>query len=294
VDSKPITFHWRWNSEKFGIISSIWTNCNINQKLAIIEMLYYADQTAWNSQLLAVAVGEIYSLCKSTGLTEAWLERRLTLTSTEFPALQINDKVTKEIVELFQRHFLPKTTPVEKISNYIQSIYPSFSDNQLASLNWIIEQSRNPGCTHAISFARALVLYRGLPLRLLEKVPDATYIDFINMCVRIIIDPWGSIFVVKYPASAYPDLSNFEQQAMKLEDQQFRKYAGSHIDGGKCTKSEISAFVTTCKAMEEMVQEERGSPAAILSTILPDVSVRELNGVFYAFTSRNVELRFKQ
>nr|UGO57198.1 MAG: hypothetical protein 2 [Riboviria sp.] len=267
-----------------------WPALPIDQMLAILEMVYYANVERYNSQLLAVAIGVVFALGKVAGFTEAWLNSRLQRVADLNPGLDVADKVTLSSVSDFQARYIRGKLDSDALYSFFAGIYPSLTETTLNPLNWVIEQARAQSMTTVVSYSTSMIEFDNLPIILMDKVTDAQYLTFIRAAVCFIIDPWGSLFGPRFAASLYPDIANFGIRAQKARDRAFRKYAGTWHDGGTMSRLAIDAAIQQCISKIERDQELAADPIERLRTQLAGLEVREIDDEVFIFDNSNREL----
>lgn len=264
-----------------------WAALNIAQKLAIFEILYSAAPTNWDSMTTAAVVGTLFSICKVAGCSDAWLTNRLNHVTTAFPDLQLDNKVTREAIDLFVKNYIIRLEDVGPLIAFLQSCYSVLHGSSLQCLSWVIEQARGNNCTHLSAFAAAVVAFNGRPLVLLHLVPDTVRKEFVRACVLAILDPYGTLISPAVPASRYPDYSNFGAIAKQRLDAAFRGYVSTWIAGGAYRQRPLKDIVSACFERMDEEMEFAADPLTCIRGVLPMINFEEINGQFFVYDNTN-------
>lgn len=271
-----------------------WAQLPVDQKLAVLELLYYANEIPYKGQALAALVGAIYALCKSSNVSDGWLTNQLNRIRENYPDLDVTAKVTIDSITTFKQLFIPDNIDPNILSNFLQAVYPCLEGTQANCLTWVIEQTRGHSCAHATAFADTISEFNGSPLIYLTRLPDNSVVNFLRLATIVIVDPWSTLHRPSVPAREYVELANFGLIAKKAMNKDFHRYQGTFISGGVYSEPELRAIYEMCQLSQEALLEESLDPSVLISGIIPGISATAIGGDVYVSDLTNRQLNLDE
>ncbi|AYN64866.1 nucleocapsid protein [Taiyuan leafhopper virus] len=267
-----------------------WARLSRASRLACFEMLYHTNKVEWDSYLVASVAGVVFSICKSSGMTTAYLQTRVDRLVKDYPELELQDKLMMEFFMTFGKLYVPQNLDRTVIANYLQAVYGCLEEGPSRSIAWVIEQARGHNYTHALAFAESCSKTKYLPIAYLANIREDQWIGFIKVCYHVCRDPWGSLTGPAIPANNYPDIANIGAIMSKKLDKAARGYAGKFILGGEHTEPFCKAVADQIIESHAASLEDELSAANIIAALFPGIKMAVVGDNAYYYDESGLPL----